>query len=407
MTKTSAPRVLATLALVVLLAGAMQLVAAATAEAQDNYKTLARLGSASRFDRPIRDAAALQKWASSKAVQGRLGTVMDKAGLAALTPTVIDILTKADPAQLKETVFEPGGTMVWMAFRRGGRTPDIVRNIRWGGKKGFDGWTFVIDDMVQTYTFVLPKICANIALVSAEPSREKARLDAERAEKERLERERIERERAAERARLEAERREKERLEKERLEKERLEKERLEKERLAAEQAERERLEAERLAAEQKAKIDFFIAPLFGKERRTRDVEESGHTIDRSLCSPLLGVMFGPEFKMSPNFKLAPTFGVAANFEKGSYSSVFAELQANYYPSTDMTSYVGAGIGVWDFSHNDWVAPTLSIQFGRQVWTNAKDDKLYFVGEGRLFLNKADDIQNNYQFWGGLRFVLR
>lgn len=152
---------------------------------------------------------------------------MDKAGLAPLTPTVIDILTKADPAQFKETVFEPGGTMVWMAFRRGGRTPEIVRNIKWGGKKGFDGWTFVIDDMVQTYTFVLPKTCANIALVSSEPSREKARLDAERAEKERLERERVEKEKAAQ-AKLEAERREKERLEKERLEKERLEKERLE-----------------------------------------------------------------------------------------------------------------------------------------------------------------------------------
>lgn len=405
MTKTSVPRFLAPLALIVALAGALQLVAAASAEAQDNYKTITRLGLTNRFDRPLRDAATVQKWVSAKAVQGRIGTVMDKAGLAALTPTVIDILSKADPAQLKDTVFEPGGTMVWMAFRRGGRTPDIVRNIKWGGKKGFEGWTFVIDDMVQTYTFVLPKICANIALVSSEPSREKARLDAERAEKERLERERLEKERAAEQARLDAERREKERLEQERLAAEQAEKERLEQERLAAEQAERERLEAERLAAEQKAKMDWFVGGFFGKERRTREIDESGHTSDVSQCSPLLGVTFGPEFKLAPQFKLAPTFGVAVNFEDSGNTSVFAEVQANYYTTTDMSTYFGAGFGVWDFNHTDWVVPTLSIQFGHQIWTNAKNDKLFFAGEGRFFL--GDSLENNYQFWGGIRYVLR
>jgi hypothetical protein len=387
--------VFATLALIVAMACAMQLTAAATAEAQDNYKSLTRLGGANRFDQPLKDAAAVQKWVARKVVQTRLTTVMDKAGLAALTPTVIDIMTKADPTQFKTTTFEPGGTMVWMAFRRGGGRPDIVRNLRWDGKKGFEGFTFVIDDMVQTYTFVLPKTCANIALVSAEPSREKARLDAERAEKERLERERVAKEKAAEQARLDAERREKERLEKERLEKERLEK--------------------EKAAAAVPPpppppppppdKLDWFVGGYFGKERRVREEEIDGHTVEGALCSPLLGVTFGPEFKVSPQFKLAPTFGVAVNFEDTSYTSVFAEVQANYYTSTDMKTYFGAGFGVWDFTHTDWVAPTLSLQFGTQVWTNAKDDKLFFVGEGRMFL--GDSLENNYQFWAGMRYVIK
>jgi len=29
----------------------------------------------------------------------------------------------------------------------------------------------------------------------------------------------------------------------------------------------------------------------------------------------------------------------------------------------------------------------------------------HFPVEGRLFLNELDDVSNNYQFWGGLRFT--
>jgi hypothetical protein len=29
------------------------------------------------------------------------------------------------------------------------------------------------------------------------------------------------------------------------------------------------------------------------------------------------------------------------------------------------------------------------------------------VGSGRLFLNELGDIANNYQFWGGMRYIFR
>jgi hypothetical protein len=29
------------------------------------------------------------------------------------------------------------------------------------------------------------------------------------------------------------------------------------------------------------------------------------------------------------------------------------------------------------------------------------------VGSGRLFLDQLDDIANNYQFWGGFRYIFR
>ena len=33
--------------------------------------------------------------------------------------------------------------------------------------------------------------------------------------------------------------------------------------------------------------------------------------------------------------------------------------------------------------------------------------RLLFVIEGRLFFDELDNIDNNYQFWGGLRYVFR
>ena len=378
--KLRVPRTLVLLALVVALAGAMDLVAASNASAQaggDNYKTLTVLGGVNRVDQPLKDAKSVQKWIAKKRTQDGLTQVFDKAGLASLTTNVIDILTKADPAQLTETEFQPGSTMVWMAFRRGGGSKtDIVRNVKWGGKKPFAGFTFMIDDLNQTYIFIVPKPCANIALVSSEPSREKARLDAERAAKEKAEADRL----AAEKA-----------------EAERLARERAEAERIAREKAEAERREFERLE-----KIKYFVSPLFGKERRTRTTD----SVDSTLCSALFGIKAGAEFKVSPNMKINPGGGVAVNFEKSSNTALFAEVEFNVY-STDQKSYFGAGVGIWDLTHTDWIAPTLSLQFGREMWNNTKHNKLYFVGEGRMFLNQMSDLSNNYQFWAGLRWVAR
>jgi hypothetical protein len=404
------PRTLAVVALIVALAGAIDLLAASTAQAQiqDNYKTLTRLGSGNRFDQPLKDAAAVQKWVAKKRTQQGLIAVFDKAGLASLTPTVIDILTKAAPDQLKETEFQPGDTLVWMAFRRGGVKPDIVRNMKWGGKKPFPGYTFVIDDLNQTYTFILPKPCANLSLVSSEPSREKARLDAEKAAAEKAAAEKAAAEKAAaERARLEAERRERERLEAERIAKEKAEAARLAAERAAAEKLAAEQAEAARVARVEDEKIDWFASVLFGKERRTRESTSGNTTLDTSRCSPLLAGKVGPEFKLGPNFKINPGIGGAINFERAGNSSLFAEVEFNGY-TTGLRNYIGASVGVWDFNHTDWVTPTVGVQAGTQLWTNAKEDKLYLVAEGRIFTRMfGAGVGNNYQFWGGLRYVYR
>jgi hypothetical protein len=265
--------------------------------------------------------------------------------------------------------------------------------------------------LIQTYTFVLPKPCSNLALLSSEPSREKARLDAEKAAADKAAAEKAAAEKAAaERARLEAERRERERAEAERLAREKAAAEKAAAEKAAADKAAADKAEAERLAAEQDAKIDWFVSGLFGKERRTREVESATTPttmVNESLCAPLLGVKFGPEIKLSPNFKINPGMGLALNFEDGGYTSLFAEAEFNYY-TTDLKNYFGASFGIWDFTHGDWVTPSIGVQFGSQVWTNAKEDKMYLVAEGRMFTRTFDaGLENNYQFWAGIRYVIR
>jgi len=59
-----------------------------------------------------------------------------------------------------------------------------VSNAVWAGQKAFDGFQFVVDDMDKTYTFIVPKACGNLTLISAEPSRKKAALDAAKAAEE-------------------------------------------------------------------------------------------------------------------------------------------------------------------------------------------------------------------------------
>jgi hypothetical protein len=388
---------LTSVVLLMLAAGATTL--AAQPAPATGVKNLQRLGGPYQFNSPLKDLAAVKKMAARKPIQKDIGTVLEKAGLASLTPTVVDILTKADPNQIKEIEFQPGDTMVWMAFRRGAR-PDIVRDLKWGGKKPFPAFSFVIDDMDRTYTFVLPKACANLALQTSEPSREKAKLDAERQEKERVELERANKEKAAaEAARLEAARKERERIEAERAAAAAAAAAaKAETDRKEAARVEADRKEQERVVAEKAKAIGPFADFMFGKERRVR-VEKVG-----GLCAPLFGAKVGYMFQASPNFYIAPSIGEALNFDRNANSSFFAEIEADIRAEKNL---FGFGFAVWDVTHGDWISPTVMVHYGRELNQDSHGNKLFFLGEGRLFMNRFDDVKNNYQFWGGIRVILR
>lgn len=152
-----------------------------------------------------------------------------------------------------------------------------------------------------------------------------------------------------------------------------------------------------------------FIAGMFGKERRTREdsnVTPTAGTDFLSYCAPLFGVKGGVQYQVNPRFMLAPAVGVAVNTDEGDQTSLFADLELNYtFPGG---GYIGTGVGIWDFNHSDTVTGNLLFHFGVPIARDAANEaRLLFVGEGRLFFDEFDDTANNYQAWGGIRYLFK
>ena len=139
-----------------------------------------------------------------------------------------------------------------------------------------------------------------------------------------------------------------------------------------------------------------FIAGYFGKERRVRDEFLGGR------CAPLFGVKGGVLWDVGENWVIGPAIGVAINTRDGDNTSLFAEVEASYV--TANKAYIGTGLGIWDFTDGDTVAPTALINFGVPIWKSTTDGRLFLTGETRLFLDDLDEVDNNYMFWGGLRY---
>ena len=145
----------------------------------------------------------------------------------------------------------------------------------------------------------------------------------------------------------------------------------------------------------------------FGKQRRTLEVAEIADTsLEQSFCDPLIGIKGGVQFQVKPNLMFAPAIGVALNLDESERTAVFADAELNYTFSGG--GYIGTGLGVWDLFDGDDVALNLLLHGGAPV-ARYPDGRarLLFVIEGRLFFDELDNIDNNYQFWGGLRYVFR
>ena len=149
-----------------------------------------------------------------------------------------------------------------------------------------------------------------------------------------------------------------------------------------------------------------FIGGYFGKERRQFDVEQvvGGVTTAAVIgrCAPLFGIKGGVLWDVGSNWAVGPAAGVAINLRDGENTAVFAELEANYF--TANKAYIGTGVGVYDLFDGDDIAPTALLNFGIPIAKGKTSGQLYLSGEGRLFLNELDEIDNNYQVWGGLRY---
>jgi len=156
----------------------------------------------------------------------------------------------------------------------------------------------------------------------------------------------------------------------------------------------------------------FFFDVLAGKERRVRPTD-GRETVDGSApfasagpgeyaqCSPLLGFKFGVAKRFANNLELAGALGVALSLvtddKKVREHQLFADVELNKYVGN---GFIGTGISLWDVTHSDTITPAWMLHFGIPL---SKDRPIYFIGEGRMYLDNADDIKNNYLLWGGLR----
>jgi hypothetical protein len=159
----------------------------------------------------------------------------------------------------------------------------------------------------------------------------------------------------------------------------------------------------------------LFIDALVGKDRRVRPIAGSTNVngaataansgpLDFAQCSPLIGVKVGFAKRLRNNWEFAVAGGVAFSLvnddDKVREHEVLVDVEANRYLANGV--FVGTGLSLWDVTRSDSFGPAWLLHVGVPLG-NESLHKVYIVGEGRLFLNRLDDVGNNYQFWGGVR----
>jgi hypothetical protein len=147
----------------------------------------------------------------------------------------------------------------------------------------------------------------------------------------------------------------------------------------------------------------IFVGGYFGKERLTHDdVEDHDDRpvpfTEFSRCAPLAGFNIGIQPKIGETAELEAALGVKFPFDDDAHTTVFGDVAVNRLTSR---GFFGGGISWWDIG-KDSTGVGLLLQGGYDL---TADGKWQLVGQTRVpFFNQFDNIENNYQFWGGIRF---
>lgn len=359
---------------------------------RDGVRDIHRLGgSTALYKPPLTNVASLKRMANDPAAAANIRTVLGQAGLSALADNVVATLAAADTAwkggacsdatpadgTIVECNVAPGQTLQWMAYRpTGGAELGLLRRIRWAGPAPFQAFLFSVTEDNRTYTFVVPKVCSNLSLMDM---REKPRVVVAPALA-------VAPSPVVEPPLTSA----------------------MTPMAMPTSGLVRVPLGATAPPAalvppQSSAKpLPFFIDALVGKDRRVRPIE--GTELEFAQCSPLVGVKFGVAKRFQNNWELAGAIGVAFSLvnddDKVRENELFVDVEANKYLSNGV--FLGTGLSLWDITRSDTFSPAWMIHAGVPLAKNAKFP-VYFLVEGRLFFEDLDEIDNNYQFWGGVR----
>ena len=325
--------------------------------------------------------------ARARGIADDIRKALNDGGIPQTADAVLEVLTNAKsapavgscstanpaPGTIVECDFQIGETIEWMAFRpnirKGDRTPELLRRLRWGGAQPFKTFLFRVVNNDRTYTFIVPKPCGNLSLVDVEVPPPPPPVVAPPAPKPppppppapkpvpppppppppTVE------------------------------------------------------VPAPQVPAVAAAGVNpFFLDVLFGKDRRVRPIGNTG--LEFAQCSPLLGIKAGVAKRFANDWEIAGAGGVAISLvtgdDKVNESAVFADIEANKYFNNGV--FFGTGLSFWDLTRSETFSPALLLHFGVPLRERPRTP-LYFLVEGRIFLEDADEIENNYQFWGGVR----
>lgn len=371
-----------------------------SAQSTDGYRDARRLGGATSFYRPaLTNADSVKRMAASRGMDADIRKVLADAGIPETSDAVIKMLSGGAPVStvgscadampqdgvMVECDFQRGATLEWMSYRpnsgKRDRTPELLRKFRWAGRQTFKAFLFRVTNSNRTYTFVVPKPCGNLSLMSMVEAPRPTPPPAPPAPAPVV----------APPAPAPAPR--------------------VEPPPTPAPAPEQPVMQAAPVAAVAK-RSPFFVDFLGGKERRVRPiagletiagspVRANNDEGEYAQCSPVFGVKFGVAKRFANDVELAGSAGVALSLvsddAKVRAHQLFVDVELNKYLGR---GFIGTGLSAWDITDGDTITPAVLLQFGVPLTAS---NRVYFVGQGRLFLDHADDVQNNYLVWGGVR----
>jgi hypothetical protein len=367
----------------------------------DGYVNARRLGGSTAFHKPpLTDLDSLRRMARTRSIQADIRKVLNDSGVGRTADEVVAALSngaaapgaglcadmKPTDGALAQCDFAIGSTMEWMAYRpnaaRGDRTPGRLEKVRWAGPAVFKAFLFRITSDDKVYTFVVPKTCGNLALMSVSnveraatapvPTPPPTPPPAPRPAP-------------------------------------------------TPPPAPPAPAPAQAPPAAQVVPPPapagygpFFVDAYAGKDRRVRPTGDrtsgNGNPVianagagEFAQCSPLVGVAIGVRKRYQNDWELTGSAGIGFSLVtddlKVHENEVFIDVEGHKYLGR---AFVGTGISLWDVTHSDTFTPAWLFLFGVPLG-DQPNPRTYFVGEARWLLDHADDISNNYQFWAGVR----